>query len=69
MRSNQRVRCTDVRWAMGKTIAENLFFMFFNFPHFFLQDLFPIIEKEFCKYFYLYDLSIDMAMRTFDDMK
>ena len=48
MRSNQRVRCTDVRWAMGKTIAENLFYTF-NFPQFFLQDLFSVIEKEFCK--------------------
>ena len=50
MRSNQRVRCTDVRWAMGKTIAENLFYTF-NFPQFFLQDFFSIIEKEFCKCF------------------
>ena len=49
MRSNQRVRCTDVRWAMGKTIAENLFYTF-NFPQIFLQDLFSVIEKEFCKY-------------------
>ena len=48
MRSNQRVRCTDVRWAMGKTIAENLFYTF-NFPQIFLQDLFSVIEKEFCK--------------------
>ena len=53
MRSNQRVRCTDVRWAMGKTIAENLFYTF-NFPQIFLQDLFSVIEKEFCKcIFYL----------------
>ena len=48
MRSNQRVRCTDVRWAMGKTIAENLFYTF-NFPQIFLQDLFSVIEMEFCK--------------------
>ena len=67
MRSNQRVRCTDVRWAMGKTIAENLFYTF-NFPQFFLQDFFSIIEKEFCV-FYLSNLSIDMAMSTFDDIK
>ena len=58
MRSNQRVRCTDVRWAMGKTIAENLFYTF-NFPQIFLQDLFSVIEKEFCKYIiYLTCLSI-----------
>ena len=50
MRSSQRVRCTDVRWAMGKTIAENLFYTF-NFPQIFLQDLFSIIEKEFCMCF------------------
>ena len=68
MRSNQRVRCTDVRWAMGKTIAENLFQFPFNFPQIFLQDLFSVIEKEFWVY-YLSNLSIDMAMRTFDDMK
>ena len=37
MRSNQRVRCTDVRWAMGKTIAENLFLYFLIFLIFFFR--------------------------------
>ena len=48
-----RVRCTDVRCAIGKTIAENLSKKIFS------QILFENV----------YNLSIEMAMRTFDEMK
>ena len=55
--SSQRVRCTDVRWAIGNTIALNLAEVEVQ------VEVVQVVQVE------EEHLSMEMAMRTLEEMK
>ena len=59
--SSHRVRCTDVRWAIGNTIALNLGEVRVEEEEEVLEVVVEVEEEE--------HLSMEMAMRTFEEMK